>query len=70
MTQPQSLVPDPPPPGVGNVIPLVRAASSPRMARQNERFLRRVDARLAEVVQSLGQTWRHDLVSGTDEGSD
>jgi geranylgeranyl diphosphate synthase, type I len=40
------------------------------MARQNERFLRRVDVRLAEVVQSLVQTWRHDLASGTDVGSD
>ena len=71
MTQPQSLPADPAPHGVGNVIPLVRpGAASPGMARLNERFLRQVDARLAEVVQSLVQTWRHDLVSGTDVGSD
>ena len=67
MSQLQSLPPDPAPPGAGNVIPLVRpAAASPRLSRQNQSYLRQVDARLAEVVHRLVQTWRHDLSSETD----
>lgn len=65
MTQLQSLPPDPVSPG--NVIPLVRpAATSPRLARQNQTFLRRVDARLADVVHHLVQTWRHDMSTDTE----
>jgi geranylgeranyl diphosphate synthase type I len=71
VTQPQSLVPDPPPLRGGTVIPLVRTATaSRRAARQNERFLRRVDIRLEEVVQSLVQTWRHELSAGSDSPMD
>ena len=54
------------------VIPMVRpaTAASPRIARANEHFLRRVDDRLAEVVANLVQAWRHDLVGDDDPGSD
>jgi geranylgeranyl diphosphate synthase, type I len=65
VTQLQSLPPDHAPPG--KVIPLVRpAAASPRLARRNQAFLRQVDARLADVVHRLVQTWRHDLCTETD----
>jgi geranylgeranyl diphosphate synthase type I len=71
VSQSQSLVPESPPSGVGNVIPLLpRTAASPSTARRNGRFLRRVDARLAEVVQNLVQTWRHELSPATDADSD
>ena len=71
MTQPQSLPADPAPQGgVGNVIPLVRpSAAAPGTNRLNERFLRQVDARLAEVVQSLVQTWRHELFTENGAGT-
>ncbi len=57
----------------GTVIPLVRPAAtsaSPRIARANERFLRRVDDRLADVVANLAQTWRHDLAGNDDAAAD
>ena len=44
-------------------------AASPRIARANERFLRRVDDRLADVVANLVQAWRYDLVGDDDPGS-
>ncbi|HZA05052.1 MAG TPA: polyprenyl synthetase family protein [Propionibacteriaceae bacterium] len=55
----------------GTVIPLVRpaTAASPRIARANERFLRQVDDRLADVVANLAQTWRYDL-AGDDPETD
>jgi geranylgeranyl diphosphate synthase type I len=52
---------------------LVRPAAtsaSPRIARANERFLRRVDDRLADVVANLAQTWRHDLAGNDDAAAD
>jgi geranylgeranyl diphosphate synthase type I len=71
VSQSQSLVPESPTSRVGNVIPLLpRAAASPRTTRRNARFLRRVDARLAEVLQGLVQTWRHDLSEGIDGDAD
>jgi geranylgeranyl diphosphate synthase type I len=57
----------------GTVIPLVRptaTAASPRIARANERFLRRVDDRLADVVANLAQTWRYDLAGNDDAAAD
>jgi len=45
-------------------------AASPRIARANERFLRRVDDRLADVVANLVQTWRYDLVGDDDPAAD
>jgi geranylgeranyl diphosphate synthase, type I len=70
VTQLQSLPPDSAPTGAGNVIPLARpAATSARLARQNQSFLRRVDARLAEVVHRLVQTWRHDLFAEIGVGA-
>ena len=57
----------------GTVISLVRpaaTAASPRIARANERYLRRVDDRLADVVANLAQTWRYDLVGSDDAAGD
>jgi len=48
------------------VIPLVRPASAARIGAQNEDFLRRVDERLALVVQNLVHTWRYDLAEDAD----
>ena len=53
-------------PGSANVIPLVRPASAARIGGQNEEFLRRVDERLAIVVQDLVHTWRYDLAEDAD----
>jgi geranylgeranyl diphosphate synthase type I len=64
---------EPEPADPGTVIPLVRptaTAASPRIARANERYLRRVDERLADVVANLTQTWRYDLMGDDDPGSD
>jgi geranylgeranyl diphosphate synthase type I len=61
-----------PPADAGTVIAMVRptaTAASPRIARANERFLRRVDDRLADVVANLVQTWRYDL-PGDDPNGD
>ena len=52
--------------GPANVIPLVRPASAARIGGQNEEFLRRVDGRLAQVVQDLVHTWRYDLAEDAD----
>ena len=52
--------------GPANVIPLVRPASAARIGGQNEDFLRRVDERLALVVQDLVHTWRYDLAEDAD----
>ena len=52
--------------GPANVIPLVRPASAARIGGQNEDFLRRVDERLALVVQNLVHTWRYDLAEDAD----
>jgi len=52
--------------GPANVIPLVRPASAARIGAQNEDFLRRVDERLALVVQNLVHTWRYDLAEDAD----
>ena len=52
--------------GPANVIPLVRPASAARIGGQNEEFLRRVDERLALVVQNLVHTWRYDLAEDAD----
>ncbi len=65
----------PPEAGAGssrNVFPLLRStsAASPRIARANERFLRRVDDRLGEVVTDLAQTWRNDLRGEGDASAD
>ncbi|HSU37700.1 MAG TPA: polyprenyl synthetase family protein [Propionibacteriaceae bacterium] len=52
--------------GPANVIPLVRPASAARIGGRNEDFLRRVDERLALVVQNLERTWRYDLAEDAD----
>jgi polyprenyl synthetase len=71
VTQLQSLPPDPAPTGAGNVIPLVRpAVARSRVARQTKSVLRRVNARLADVVHRLVQTWRHDLFTEADPSDD
>ena len=73
MTSLPSPPPEPEPADPGTVIPLVRptaTATSPRIARANDRYLRRVDERLADVVASLAQTWRYDLMGDEDPGSD
>ena len=73
MTSLPSLPDEPGADDAGSVIPLVRpaaTAASPRIARANERFLRRVDDRLADVVANLAQTWRYDLAGNDDAAAD
>ena len=73
MTSLPSPPPEPEAADPGTVIPLVRptaTAASPRIARATERYLRQVDERLADVVASLAQTWRYDLMGDEDPGSD
>ena len=62
MTSLPSLPPEPRPADPGTVIPLVRpapTAASPRIARANERFLRRgkVTATVAPPVRPEGSGW-------------
>ena len=72
MTSLPSMPAEPGPSDPGTVIPLVRPATSasPRIARANQRYLRRVDDRLADVVANLTRTWRYDLAGDDDPGSD